>query len=81
MDKLGQLVYKNQDLLNKYKGVVETPSLGMVDDILSIQKCSNDTVKMNAIINSFVEGKKLKLSAIGYMYRTKRSKITQNVRI
>ena len=81
MDKLGQLVYKNQDLLYKYKGVVETPSLGMVDDILSIQKCSNDTVKMNAIINSFVEGKKLKLSAIGYMYRTKRSKITQNVRI
>ena len=34
----------------------------MVDDILSIQKCSNDTVKMNAVINSFVEGKKLKLS-------------------
>ena len=62
MDKLGQLVYKNPDLVYKYKGVVETPSLGMVDDILSIQKCSNDTVKMNAVINSFVEGKKLKLS-------------------
>jgi hypothetical protein len=31
MDKLGQLVYKNPELTYKYKGVVETPSLGMVD--------------------------------------------------
>ena len=62
MDKLGQLVYKNPELTYKYKGVVETPSLGMVDDILCIQKCSTQTVKMNAVVNSFIEGKKLKLS-------------------
>ena len=34
----------------------------MVDDILAVQKCNNDTVKINAVINSFVEAKKLKLS-------------------
>ena len=62
MDKLGQLVYKNPELTYKYKGVVETPSLGMVDDILCIQKCSTQTVKMNSVVNSFIEGKKLKLS-------------------
>ena len=62
MDKLGQLVYQNPALTYKYKGVVETPSLGMVDDIMCIQRCSNGTVEMNAVVNAFVEGKKLKLS-------------------
>ena len=63
MDKLGQLVYSNSDLTYKYKGVVETPSLGMVDDILSVQKCSSDAVRMNAAVNAFIEGKKLTLSS------------------
>ena len=62
MDKLGQLVYMNKDLVYKYKGVVEIPSLGMVDDVLAVQKCSNDVVKMNAAVNAFIEGKKLTLS-------------------
>ena len=34
----------------------------MIDDILTIQKCSNNSVKINAVINAFVESKKLKLS-------------------
>ena len=64
MDKLGQQVYKNRDLIYKYKGVVETPTLGMVDDILTIQKqkCSTESVKMNATVNAFIEGKMLTLS-------------------
>jgi hypothetical protein len=36
--------------------------VGMVDDILNIQKCSNKSVKTNAAINAFVELKKLKFS-------------------
>ena len=63
MDKLGQFVYDHPEFTYKYKGVVETPTLGMVDDVLSVQKCSTDTVKSNSIINSFIETKKLKLSA------------------
>ena len=62
MDKLGKLVYNNADLLYKYKGEVDIPSLGMVDDILSIQRCSSDSVKMNAVVNAFIESKKLTLS-------------------
>ena len=38
MDKLGQHVYNNKELLYKYKGMVDIPSLGMVDDIMAIQK-------------------------------------------
>ena len=34
----------------------------MVNNILSIQKCSVDTVKSNAVINAFIESKKLTLS-------------------
>ena len=62
MDKLGQIIYNNRDLVYKYKGVVDTPCLGMVDDILSIQQCSSKSVKTNAVINAFVELKKLKFS-------------------
>ena len=63
MDKLGKMMYRDKDLAYKYKGIVETPSLGMVDDILSVQKCSDDALKANAVINAFVEGKKLTLSS------------------
>ena len=62
MDKLGQHIYKNHDLIYKYKGKIDIPTLGMVDDVLAVQKCSNETVKQNAVINAFVESKKLKLS-------------------
>ena len=33
----------------------------MVDDILCVQRCSKDTVQINALVNAFIEGKKLKL--------------------
>ena len=33
--------------------------MGFVDDILAVAKCGNPAVKANAIINSFIESKKL----------------------
>ena len=62
MDKLGKLIYKDHKMTYKYKGKVETPCLGMVDDILCIQKCATSTAKINAVVNAFIENKKLKLS-------------------
>ena len=50
------------ELLYKYKDKVDIPTLGMVDDVLSVQKCSVDSVKANAFINAFVETKKLSFS-------------------
>ena len=61
MDKLGQIVYEDENLVYRYKGLVAVPSICMVDDILSIQKCSQSE-KINAVINAFIESKKLKLS-------------------
>ena len=62
MDKLGQMFYENEKLLYWYKGVVAVPPLLMVDDVLALQKCSADSVEVNAVINSFIELKKLTLS-------------------
>jgi hypothetical protein len=47
MDKLGKLVYSKPELLYMYKGVVEVPTLQMVDDILGVQKCSPQSVQLN----------------------------------
>ena len=40
MEKLGKIIYNNHKLTYKYKGKVDTPCLGMIDDILCVQKCS-----------------------------------------
>ena len=63
MDGLGKEVYANPALVYKYRGEVEVPPLEMVDDIISASKCGSTTVALNAIINSFVERKKLKLNS------------------
>ena len=63
MDKLGQLAYENENLLYWYKGTVAVPPLCMVDDILAVQECSEASVRINSVINSFIELKKLKLSS------------------
>ena len=62
MDKLSQQIYGNTDLLYYYRGVVPTPPLQMVDDLLGIQKCSRKSVQLNSKINTFIELEKLKLS-------------------
>ena len=62
MEKLGQQIYNNPDLLYYYKGLVPTPPLQMVDDILGIQKCSRKSPELNSTINTFIELEKLKLS-------------------
>ena len=62
MDKLGQEVYENENLIYWYKGIVAVPPLCMVDDILAVQSCSQKSVELNAKINAFIELKKLSFS-------------------
>ena len=63
MDKLAKIFYKDKNLLYRYKGEVEVPVLGMVDDVLCVTKCSNSSVTTISTINSFMELNKLKLAA------------------
>ena len=63
MDKLAKIFYGDENLLYKYKSTVSIPVLGMVDDVLSVSKCSGASVISNATVNSFMELNKLKLAA------------------
>ena len=66
MDKLAQIFYNDKQLVYKYKGKVEVPILGIVDDVLCVAKCSNKVVTTTATINSFMEPNKLKLASKKY---------------
>ena len=59
-DKLSKYAYENKPLIYMYKGV-EVPLLGMVEDILTISKCSAQSTAMTTTVNTLVEKKKLKL--------------------
>ena len=62
--KLGKLIYNDKpELLYYYKGVVGTPPLQMVDDILGIQQCSTKSRQLNSVINRFINLEKLRLSS------------------
>ena len=41
---------------------MNVPVLGMVDDVMSVAKCSSSSVTSNATINLFMELNKLKLA-------------------
>ena len=60
MDKLGKEAYTMPEHLYKYHGV-PIPPLGMVDDVLTVSSVEN-TLKVNQLVNKFMEHKKLKLS-------------------
>ena len=60
----GALKYNNKGMLYKYKETFSVQALEMVNDIVDIQACGVNAVMSNAVINSFVERKKLTLSKI-----------------
>ena len=59
MDKIGQKAYKSGSPLYTYKGLVSIPPLGMVDDEITMAKCSFQSTKTNSFMNNFAEMKKL----------------------
>ena len=61
IDKLAKEVYSKHEPLYMYKEVAAVPALLMVDDILTINKCSTTANTMNATVNAFIEAKKLRL--------------------
>ena len=41
---------------------MDVPALAMIDDIMGMAVCGDQSIELNAIINSKMENKKLKLS-------------------
>ena len=47
----------------RYKNVLNLTPLALIDDCLGFSRCNADAVELNAIINSKISSKKLRLSA------------------
>ena len=63
MDEMNKIMTKDKSLQYKYKNDAEISIgvLGMVDDTLAITECGDESIKKNAVINSFVETRRLEL--------------------
>ena len=62
IDSIGRETLENvHDVLYKYKSCISIPPLSLIDDIISVSRCSTDSVKMNAIIESKISGMQLEL--------------------
>ena len=53
------LCYSDENYLYKYNGDCFVPSLGFIDDTCAATRCGAQSVEMNALINTFIESKKL----------------------
>ena len=60
LDTLGKECTENGEGFFKYKDCVNITPLLMIDDVLAISACGNDSVKTNAIIHSKVDTKHLR---------------------
>ena len=59
LDTLGKECIEKNEGLFKYKQCINITPLIMIDDVLAISNCGNDSVKMNAIIQSKIDTKQL----------------------
>ena len=63
IDTLGQDCQNFNKGLFKYKNMLFLPPLALIDDCLGFSKCGAGSVELNAIINTKITAKKLRLSA------------------
>ena len=62
IDKIGKDSIENKEHLYLYKGEVEIPLLGMIDDGLLITECGVKSIEGNSYLNARIEMNKLKLN-------------------
>ena len=60
MDKIGKGCFDKGEHLYMYKGRVGVMPLAMVDDLLGVARCGEQSVELNTTINTRIEMKKLK---------------------
>ena len=63
IDGIGKESLNNALEPYKYKDEVELPTLGFVDDIISVSEIGYKTIRMNSFINAQLAMKKLRLGA------------------
>ena len=63
IDTLGRDCQSYNKGMFRYKNVLNLTPLALIDDCLGFSRCNADAVELNAIINSKISSKKLRLSA------------------
>ena len=62
VDTLGRYCYTYNTGCYEYRNACLVPPLGMIDDIAAISQCSDNSIILNAIINTKIETKKLQFN-------------------
>ena len=62
IDSIGRYCYTYNTGCYEYKNACLVPPLGMIDDIAAISQCRDNSVVLNAIINTKIETKKLQFN-------------------
>ena len=75
IDKIGKKCYDEGKHLFTYKNLVKIMPLAMVDDLLAIASCGQDSLSLNTYMNVQIECKKLKFHTPDKQGKTKCHKI------
>ena len=59
VDTIGQECLDDNKYTYMYKGLVEIPPLGMVDDLICVSECGFQSARMNSYINFKTNSKKI----------------------
>ena len=62
IDKIGKDLITNKEHLYSYKGEVEIPLLGMIDDGLLVTECGTKSIEGNSYLNARIEMNKLEMN-------------------
>ena len=75
IDKIGKTCYEQGKHLYSYKQLVKVMPLSMVDDLLAISTCGQESLALNTYMNTKIELKKLKFHTPNANGKTKCHKI------
>ena len=70
MDTLGRQALQTGCGIFKYKGVIDVPALAMIDDVMGMASCGDDSIELNAIINA-----KMETSVLKFMFAKKQKSV------
>jgi hypothetical protein len=62
MDTLGREARQTGIGIFKYRSTVDIQALAMIDDVMSMSSCGDNSIEINAMINAKMQTKKLRLS-------------------
>ena len=57
LNEIGEKALENPQDIYFYRGIIPTPPLQQIDDLITIKKCQNKSNYLNKMVNGIVEEK------------------------